>query len=113
MMEVVNVSDHSKVVSPRDSDWQTNGAGHKVNVKFGFGALDTARLVDAARASDWKTAKTQHICQTEVREVNLKTVGQTHEVTDTIKTVACSVDQDKCVTKVKYDNYLDCRNSFI
>lgn len=98
------VAHTSKVISPHDSDWQTNGAGHRVNVKFGFGALDTARLVDAARADDWKTAKTQHVCQTEVREVDLKSVGQTHKVTDQIDTQACSVDQDKCVTKVCFSH---------
>ena len=94
------VAHTSKVISPRDSDWQTNGAGHRVNVKFGFGALDTAKLVSAAQAPDWKTAKTQHICQTDVKEVDLRAVGQTHEVADTIETVACSGDQEKCVSEV-------------
>jgi len=96
------VAHTSKVISPKDSDWQTNGAGHRVNVKFGFGALDTAKLVERAQASDWKTAKQQHICLTDVKEVDLSKSGATNEVSDFIITDACNVDKEKCVTKVEH-----------
>lgn len=33
-----------------DSDWSVNGAGHLVNHKYGFGAIDAAAAVDAAIA---------------------------------------------------------------
>jgi len=96
------VAQTSKVISPDDSDWQTNGAGHKVNVKFGFGALDTNKLVEAASSSDWKTAKKQHICETDVKVVDLSKSGSTDKITSFIETDSCGVDQDKCVTKVEH-----------
>ncbi len=30
----------ARVVDPTDADWVTNGAGHKVNHKYGYGILD-------------------------------------------------------------------------
>jgi subtilisin-like proprotein convertase family protein len=33
---------------PSDPDWTTNGAGHDVNHKYGFGAIDAAAAVSAA-----------------------------------------------------------------
>lgn len=38
---------------PTDSDWTTNGAGHLVNHKYGFGAIDAYAAVNAAR--NWTT----------------------------------------------------------
>lgn len=35
---------------PQDSDWMINGAGYPVNHKFGFGRIDIAAAVDAARS---------------------------------------------------------------
>lgn len=41
--------------------WKTNGAGFKVNSKFGFGLLDAQALVNAALK--WKTVPEKRICE--------------------------------------------------
>ncbi|MDY6939455.1 MAG: S8 family serine peptidase [Cyanobacteriota bacterium] len=38
---------------PTDTDWTTNGAGHLVNHKYGFGAVDALAAVEAA--ATWET----------------------------------------------------------
>ncbi|CAF1247892.1 unnamed protein product [Rotaria magnacalcarata] len=43
--------------------WTTNGAGFKVNSRFGFGLLNAAALTEAAR--NWVTVPKQSICQIE------------------------------------------------
>lgn len=91
----------SKVVSPDDRGWQTNGGGHKVNTKFGFGALDTAKLVDMASDSNWKTSKSQHICESAVKEVNLKKFTNQNSVESVIKSDGCS-DMENCITKLEH-----------
>jgi proprotein convertase subtilisin/kexin type 1 len=48
--------------------WKTNGAGFKVNSRFGFGLLDADALVDAAQK--WKNVPVKRIC--EVVPVNFK-----------------------------------------
>jgi proprotein convertase subtilisin/kexin type 1 len=50
--------------------WKKNGAGFQVNSKFGFGLLDAAALVKAAK--DWKTVPPKRIC--EVIPVNFEPV---------------------------------------
>lgn len=95
------VAHSSTKVSPGDRDWQTNGAGLNVNVKFGFGALNTEKLVALAQKSDWTTAKKQHICETYVNNVNLKSIGKKKDVTSYIETDACQTTDD-CVTKLEH-----------
>lgn len=41
--------------------WKTNGAGFKVNSKFGFGLLDALELTKSAL--DWKTVPEKRICE--------------------------------------------------
>lgn len=41
--------------------WKTNGAGFKVNSRFGFGLLDASALIDSALK--WKTVPTKRICE--------------------------------------------------
>ncbi len=41
--------------------WKTNGAGFKVNTRFGFGLLDANGLVKAALK--WKTVPEKRICE--------------------------------------------------
>lgn len=41
--------------------WKTNGAGFKVNSRFGFGLLDAAALVKSAL--NWKTVPEKRICE--------------------------------------------------
>ena len=55
-----------KLVSPNDDEWQTNGAGHQVNTKFGFAALNADALVRKAVSNSWKTVQPQHTCETDV-----------------------------------------------
>ncbi len=47
---LVETAEHN---DPSDLDWTTNGAGHLVNHKYGFGAIDATAAVKAA--TDWVT----------------------------------------------------------
>ena len=91
----------SVMVSPDDTSWQKNGAGHDVNIKFGFGALSAARLVSAARDPSWRTASMQHICKADVMQVNenLKKGGS---VVSKVKTNGCAGKTNTCVTKLEH-----------
>lgn len=90
----------SKVITKKDPNWQTNGAGHKVNPRFGFGALDTGNLVKVAKSKDWKTAQPQRVCETNLMRVNmnLKKYGS---IETTLKSNGCSNLQN-CVTKIEH-----------
>jgi proprotein convertase subtilisin/kexin type 1 len=48
--------------------WKTNGAGFKVNTRFGFGLLDASALVKTAKK--WNTVPVKRIC--EVVPINFK-----------------------------------------
>lgn len=91
----------SVVISPDDSDWITNGAGHKVNIKFGFGALSAGKLVKAARDPGWQTALPQHECSTDVKvtKLNLKQSGSVYS---SIYTDGCVTKARTCVTKLEH-----------
>ncbi len=39
--------------------WQTNGAGHAFNSRFGFGLMDAEKMVRAAE--NWKTVGKQRV----------------------------------------------------
>ena len=41
--------------------WKTNGAGFKVNSRFGFGLLDASALIKSALK--WKTVPEKRICE--------------------------------------------------
>ena len=41
--------------------WKTNGAGFKVNSRFGFGLLDARELVTEAK--NWKTVPKKTVCE--------------------------------------------------
>lgn len=43
------VVDTAKPVDTEDNDWTTNGAGHDINHNYGFGQLDAALMVQAAK----------------------------------------------------------------
>ncbi len=51
-----------------DSGWSTNGAGHEVNHKYGFGVVDAGAAV--SMASNWITAPTETSIDTGVMSVN-------------------------------------------
>lgn len=50
----------SKLTSPVDDGWKTNGAGFHFNHKFGFGRLDAEALVEKAKI--WQNVKPQRQC---------------------------------------------------
>ena len=78
----------SKKISENDDMWQTNDAGLSVNPKFGFGVLDTAAMVEAAKSSEWKTADEQHICKSKVKKER-KDIPAMGSVTSEIFTSGC------------------------
>jgi proprotein convertase subtilisin/kexin type 1 len=41
--------------------WKKNGAGFRVNSRFGFGLLDASALVIAAK--DWKNVPEKTVCE--------------------------------------------------
>lgn len=47
-----------------DNDWTQNGAGFHVNPRFGFGAMDCARMVEVAQ--NWTTVGEHHQCDSSV-----------------------------------------------
>ena len=79
----------SRVVSADDKEWQRNGAGYMVNNKFGFGALDTSALIEAATSPTWKTAREQHICKSGVNDEK-QDIPHGGGVTSKIKTYGCA-----------------------
>jgi len=90
----------SKVISKEDNEWQKNGAGHMVNNKFGFGALDTGALIEAATSSKWKTSRQLHVCESRVADEK-KAIPQRGFVTSAIKTDGCT-DMNSCITKLEH-----------
>ncbi|KAJ6597154.1 peptidase S8/S53 domain-containing protein [Mycena vulgaris] len=48
--------ENARIIGP-DEDWETTASGRKYSSKFGYGALDGLRYVQAAR--DWKLVKPQ------------------------------------------------------
>lgn len=90
----------SKVVSPKDPYWKRNGAGHKVNPQFGFGALDTGDLVSEAASKSWRTAMPQRICETSLHETNMP-LKKGGTVSTKLTTDGCKSLQN-CVTKLEH-----------
>lgn len=50
-----------------DEDWETTASGRKYSSKFGYGALDGLRYVQAAR--EWKLVKPQARLQTRTMQI--------------------------------------------
>ena len=57
------VVETSRIPNTRESGWVQNGAGYHVHHRFGFGAIDCGRLVEAAQ--NWRPVTEQHICEVE------------------------------------------------
>jgi len=91
----------SILVSPKDENWQTNGAGHKVNIRFGFGALSAAKLVHLATSATWKTALPQHECSTNVKNTN-QALKKRGKIESTITTSGCARKPSNCITKLEH-----------
>ncbi|KAK7034063.1 pheromone processing endoprotease [Paramarasmius palmivorus] len=47
----------ARMINPDDPDWESTAQGRLYSYKYGFGALDAARFVSAAK--DWKNVKPQ------------------------------------------------------
>merc|ERR1712113_1041135 len=90
----------TKIVSPEDPKWQVNGAGHKVNPKFGFGLLDAGALVDEATSPRWRTSRKQRSCSSRERRLHLRLVPH-RTVTSTHNTTGCS-DSPNCVSRLEH-----------
>ncbi|CAH3133839.1 unnamed protein product [Porites lobata] len=90
----------SKVTDRQDRDWQKNGAGHRVNHKYGFGVLDTAALVAAATSPNWRTVPEQHMCREQDHTDN-KRIPARGTLTSSIISTGCS-GKTNCVTKLEH-----------
>ncbi|KAK3098823.1 hypothetical protein FSP39_023409 [Pinctada imbricata] len=55
-----------------DKSWDINGAGMHVSHTFGFGVMDCGRMVEAAL--EWKRVPEQHICRSEIVNVDIPMV---------------------------------------
>ncbi|KAJ7137679.1 peptidase S8/S53 domain-containing protein [Mycena epipterygia] len=58
--------ENARVLGP-DEDWETTASGRKYSSKFGYGALDGLRYVQAAR--EWKLVKPQVRLQTQTVQI--------------------------------------------
>ncbi|CAF1100081.1 unnamed protein product [Adineta ricciae] len=67
--------------------WTTNGAGFKVNSRFGFGLLNAAALTEAAK--DWVTVPKKSFC--EIQPVNLQAqkIANKHPVVLDFQVTGC------------------------
>lgn len=89
--DVQHILAHSaEKVSPSDSGWSVNGAGHDINDKFGFGGIDAAAAV--ALAQSWATVAPEVSATSGTLNVNAaipnnSTVGisRTFDISDPIR----------------------------
>ena len=54
------VVETSRIPNAEEDGWTVNGGGYHVNHRFGFGALDCGRMVEAAQG--WIGVQEQHTC---------------------------------------------------
>ncbi len=83
---------------PTDTDWVTNGAGHLVNHKYGFGAIDADAAVSTA--SSWTNVEPEDTTSGEV------TLGQTipdNDPTGISSTISITDDLDVEWVEVVFD----------
>lgn len=59
------VVETARIPNDQEDGWTVNGGGHHVNHRFGFGALDCARMVEAAQS--WTPVQEQRNCTVERR----------------------------------------------
>ena len=71
---------------PRDSSWSTNGAGHEISHKYGFGAVDAHAAVTLA---NWTKLQTETTFGTTISSPSISIPDNGAPVTDTI-----TVNQD-------------------
>lgn len=94
---IVNTSTQ---IDNADGDWQTNGAGHLVNNKYGFGVLDSGALVDAATSPNWKAATEQHVCR-DLDHTEDASIPPKGSYKSALYTSGC-LGKTSCVTKLEH-----------
>lgn len=56
----------AKIPNTEEQGWTINGAGYHINDRFGYGALDTAQMIQEAQT--WSNVGTQHTCTVKSEE---------------------------------------------
>jgi len=54
------VVETAHIPNDEEDGWTVNGGGYHVNHRFGFGAMDCGRMVEAAQS--WTMVQDQHVC---------------------------------------------------
>lgn len=80
--------------------WKTNGAGFKVNSRFGFGLLDAAALVKASL--EWKTVPEKRIC--EILPVDFEPIhlSSQNPIQIDIKSTGCMGEEGKHINYIEH-----------
>ena len=82
-----------------DSGWSINGAGHEINHKYGFGAVDAAAAVDAAE--NWTTVEPEIVTTSD--EIDVDTAIPDNNGEDLTSTVNIAEDIDLEWAEVVFD----------
>jgi subtilisin-like proprotein convertase family protein len=88
---------------PEDSDWVQNGAGHDVNHKYGFGAIDATAAVNAA--SNWETVAEEVSATSDSIEVNSVVPSEDTEGVSSTFTIEENINIEKVEIDFDYANY--------
>ena len=84
---------------PTDSGWAINGAGHEVNHKYGFGAVDAGAAVNAAQ--NWTTVEPEVVTTSD--EIHVDTVIPDNNGEDLTSTIGITEDIDIEWAEVVFD----------
>ena len=84
---------------PTDSDWAINGAGHEVNHKYGFGAVDAGAAVDAAE--NWTTVEPEVVTISD--EIDVDTAIPDNNAQSLVSTIGITEDIDIEWAEVVFD----------
>ncbi|XP_061555258.1 proprotein convertase subtilisin/kexin type 5-like [Phycodurus eques] len=87
---IVRTSDTRQLVA---SDWQTNGAGHKVSHLYGFGLLDAERMV--LQAKRWRRVPPQSACTVEAPAPLKRMLDAGRALTSVLETSGCSASSQR------------------
>lgn len=80
--------------------WNTNGAGFKVNTRFGFGLLDAAELVKSAKV--WKTVPEKRICKIEPSDFKPVPLESGEPIQINIKSTGCKEATDNHIQYLEH-----------
>ncbi len=89
-----------------ETGWLMNGVGRKYSHKFGYGLMDAAAMVVAAK--DWPGVGEQLICETDTQSPDIEIPARSDEVARvSMSTTACA-DSD---SHVRYLEHVQCKIS--